>query len=124
MKQITGEQRQKRRRILRVAFWAIIFVLIVAMECLIVGALISVGKKPGIIDLLIYQMIIPIVCGFAVFIGLAARKLRPDLYDEYSVTSLVTIEDQARKFVELHNQFAKERGEQVILQIIKKQEDA
>lgn len=120
MKQLTGEQKQKRRRIQRISFWSIIIVLIVAAECLIVGALVSMGKTPGIVELLMYQMIIPIVCGFAVFIGLVARKLKPDLYDEYAVTSLVTIEAQARKFVELHNQFAKERSDPATLEITKK----
>lgn len=109
MKQITGEQKQQLRRAWRIIFWVVIIFSVNTAECFVIGSLMNLTRTPGIADLLIFQLIIPIVTGFNVTVGLLCRKLRPDLYDKYSVTSLATIEDQARKMIELHNQFAVER---------------
>ena len=120
VKQLNGAQKQQRRRAARIVFWGFIYLIVVSSECLIVGGIVSIGRNPGILDILLYQVIIPIVGGFSVIIGLISRKLKPDLYDEYGVTSLITIENQARKFVELYNKFADEQDNPERLELVKK----
>lgn len=117
--QKTNEQKQQARRAWRIATWTLVMFIVNCAECFVIGSLMNLTRTPGIADLLVYQLIIPIVTGFNVTVILIGRKLKPDLYDEYSVTSLTTIEDQGRKMVELHNQFAEERGGKERLAIVK-----
>jgi len=76
--------------------------------------------RSNITDIIAFQLIIPIVSGFAIAIGLVGRNLVPDLYDSYSKTSSATIMRKVRRYVELYNQFSEERGEKHRIEIVNK----
>ena len=118
MKTLSQEMIQAKRRFWRSAFWVVLLIMVVSIECLVIRSLINILNLQKIIDLTVYQMIIPIICGFSVVTGLIFRKLKPDLYDEYAKTSCITIFNQALKMAELHNQFAEERKEKNRIKIV------
>lgn len=105
--ELKNETKKQIRRVWRNISWTISFLIITALECLVFLTLINMTKESEFPPLqeLPYVIIIPIVFGFAVIIAVIGRKLKPDLYDQYIITSSVSLKNEAQKLIELYNQW-------------------